>query len=92
MEDEKKPVASKAKADEPVVARRSVNRGNARRLMRASDAFRKAAKAFHAEMDGLVYLVDSRGDRVGKWPLVEAVDELSQAVEAEINRLVNWGK
>ena len=70
-----------------ILRRRSVNRGNARRIAKARDDLSKAFDAFKAAVDPHVFVVDDNSARIGHWPFVDRVTEMNQELQQATNAL-----
>lgn len=70
------------------VKRAKLGRGNMRRITKARDELDKAMADFVKAMDPLVFQADEDGNRIGRWPLLDAVSEARELVLAEISELM----
>lgn len=77
-----------AKTEGELVCRR-VNRGSRRRIERALLAFQKACDEFAKEIDLQLFLADDKGERIGQWPLVEAVGEFKNGMTQEVTQAMS---
>ena len=84
---EPEPAPEAEKAAGVILRRRSVNRGNARRIAKARDDLSKAFDAFKAAVDPHVFVVDDSGTRIGHWPFVDRVTEMNQELQQATNAL-----
>lgn len=81
-------VEETAPQPEPVIARRKVNRGSTRRVIRALDAFQAAAEAFEKELDLQFYEVNDKGERVGPAPVTVDVRAIRLALGDRVRQML----
>lgn len=72
-----------------VTKRARLGRGSARRITRNTDTLTAAIDAFCKDMDFDVYQVDDEGNRVGKWPVLESLAKVRDAVREEVNYVLH---